>query len=139
MHLDYLDRYIWEAEAHANELLEVFGYEGRKTIAAALEEDWNEFLPQFLNPPKAAFVFLGENPAARELRFQKLTGYEAVILWAQARFLALRAARSMRLAASVADVKGLSYRKAARKAAEAASRAPGLPRPRDIALLELPD
>lgn len=139
MILDYLDRYIWEAEAHANELLEMYCHQERLEILVLLDGHWEYLLPHLRAPSKTAFVFLGEGPTAQEKRIQKLKQDEAWILWSQARFLALQAARSMRLAATVADVKGLPYRKAVRKAAQASSQFPAPPEPGDIALLRLPE
>lgn len=138
MLLDYFDRYIWEAEAHANELLELIDPDRRQSFVAVLIEDWDELLPQFLNPPKAAFVFLGEDPTQQERRLSRLTEAEVNLLWAQARFLALLAASSLRQAAKVATVKGMKYRAAVRHAAQASLPFQGHPTPEDIALLQLP-
>lgn len=141
MILDYLDRYIWEAEAHANELLELLPQSEREAHLAAIERAGAEerMLQLCQTCPKEVFVFLGEDPAARDRRLAKMTLQEQNSLFFQARYHALQAARAMRLAASVANVKGMKYRKAARHAAEAASRAPGQPTVPEILLLELPD
>ncbi|NEX47638.1 hypothetical protein [Pseudotabrizicola algicola] len=136
--MEHFDRYIWEAEAHANELLDVYSEDEREVLADWLERDWQTLLPQLLDPPKVAFVYLGEDPAERDRRIARLGPDDQVLLWVQARFLALRAARAMRLAQRVLPTKGWKYRKAARHAAECVSQAPGLPSPRETATLLLP-
>lgn len=138
MSLSFLDRYIWEAEAHANELLELLDPDRREALADLLERHWQALLPDLLAPPKTAFVFLGEDPSRQEARLARLPARSADLLWAQARFLALRAASSLRQASVVANVKGMKYRAAVRHAAQAISPPLDLPAPQDIALLRLP-
>ncbi|WP_313350497.1 hypothetical protein [Paracoccus sp. (in: a-proteobacteria)] len=139
--LDYLDRYIWEAEAHANELLDLLPLAERLDQLALIEEAGAQSRMLFLcqNSPKTAFVFLGEDPAARDRRMAKMSIQDRNVLFLQARYHALQAARAMRLAATVANVKGMKYRKAVRHAAEAVSQAPAPLSLRDILLLQLPD
>lgn len=141
MNLDYLDRYIWETEAHANELLELRSQSEREALLAGIERAGAgpRMLQLCQTCPKEVFVFLGEDPAARDRRLAKMTRQDQNMLFLRARYHALQAARSMRLAASVATVKGMTYRKAARHAAEAASQAPGQPTLSEIMLLALPD
>ena len=141
MCLDHLDRYIWEIEAHANELLEYYSLEERERMLSILQtgdrELWLFDLCQ--DPAKEVFVFLGEDPSARNRRLAKMSSQEQKVLFVQARYHALQAARAMRFAASVVNVKGWKYRTAARHAAEAAYQAPVPPTLWDIMLLELPD
>lgn len=136
-----LDRYIWEAEAHANELLELLDFGRRLDLAVYLEGNWEKVLPCLLHPPKQAFVLLGEDATPQDRRLTRLRAQseaEADLLWCQARFLALRAASAMRLAQCVLPAPGTRYRKAVRNAAEAVCATPALPTPQDVALLELP-
>lgn len=136
--LDYLDRYIWEAEAHANELLDLFDQDRRNQIADLLEKHWTAILPQFLEPPKAVFVFLAEGPSPRDRRLAKIPVPGQNYLWSRARFLALRATTALQQASIVANVKGKGYRAAVRHAAQAISPPRDLPGPQEIALLRLP-
>lgn len=126
--LDYLDRYIWEAEAHANELLEIYDEHARHEIAEAFDEEWETFGASVLTPDpprlRQALVFLGEGPTARDRRLRKLDPFPARLLWVQTRVLALRSATALRQAARVADVRGKGYRQAVRHVATAISPAP---------------
>jgi len=136
--LDYLDRYIFEAEAHANELFEYFEHETRVRIAEFFRENWAEYHLQLEYPPQAAFVFLGQNPSEQAKKLEKLEAVESALLWMQARRLALLSAIELRRAKDAVDVKGWGYRKAVRHVAQVASR-PRVPlSPWDIAMLELP-
>lgn len=136
-----LERYVWEAEAHANELLELQEYERRIDLAEYLEGNWDKVLPCLLHPPKEAFVLLGEDPTPQDRRLSRLrmrSEAEADLLWLQARFLALRAASAMQRALRVQPAPRTRYRKAVRNAAEAVCAVPALPSPWETAMLELP-
>ena len=126
--LDYLDRYIWEAEAHANELLEIYDHAERHEMAELFDEEWQTFGEGVLRPrPDAlhqALIFLGEGPTARDRRLKKLDPVQARLLWLRARVLELRSATALHQAASVADVRGMKYRQAVRHVATAISPAP---------------
>ena len=138
--LDYLDRYLWEAEAHANELLEIYDEHARHEMAVVLHEEWETFGQDVLAPAarrlRQALVFLGEGPTARHRRLQKLDRLPARLLWCRTRVLALRSATALRQAASVADVRGMKYRQAVRHVATAISPAPAPLTAWEIALHE---
>ena len=135
-----LDRYVWEAEAHVNELLDLKHLEEREALIPELYDQWPALLAMFATPDKAVLVFLGEAPTAQERRLAKLATSEQVLLWVQARYLALQAAKALRLAEDVRAVKerGMGYRQAVRHAAQATLRFQDQPSPEDLALLRLP-
>ena len=135
--MDYLDRYIWEAQAHANELLELYSLDDREQLLRQLQGDWPSLLPSLLTPPKEAFVFLGEGPTQQERRLAKLSERDQLLLWVQARFLALRSASALQTAKHVLPGSNWTYRRAVRHFAEVVSQAPALPSPQDVALLRL--
>ena len=139
MNCDFLDRYLWEAQAHANELLDLYGELQREAYEDRVHQMWNDILPHLLDPPKTAYVFLGEGPTPRERRLAAMPPGEGFLLWLQARHLALQATIAIELARDVAGVKGMSYRKAVRHAAQAASRFPAPPTPEALLWLRLPD
>jgi hypothetical protein len=115
---DFLDRYQWEAEAHANELLELMTEDERAGLRRLWFQDLERLEALLRDPPKTAYVLLGENPSVRDRRIAKLPRGEFGILWLQARYLALRSARAMQLAARVAYVKGMKYRQSVRYVAQ---------------------
>lgn len=139
MATDRLDRYMWEAEAHANELLELFDLETRESHLPWAEEHWSQILQLVFSRPQEALIFLGEGPTARDRRLAKLEAGHDMVLWVQARFLALEAANVLRAAECAATIpQRSSYRKAVRHVAQASLSLRGQANAEEVMLLELP-
>lgn len=134
-----VDRYLWEAEAHANELLEHYDQEARELLLRYLTDRWESILPHLQDAPKTAFVFLGEGPAAQDTRLLKLPQGQGRLLWLQARYLALESARALKIAKCVLDVTDREYRRVVRSVAQAAHKYREQPNGWDLEMLRLPD
>ena len=136
---DRMMRYLWETQAHANELLEMYDLEIREHCVPQLERNWQAFELGLLSDPKEALVFLGDGPTARHRRVGKMDPDDALHLWCKARYLALLSASTLETALAALDVLGMPYRKAARKGAQVALQDQVRIDPETVLLLELPD
>ncbi len=135
--LDGLERYLFEAEAHFDELLELVDNETQTELADALPPVWEEFLTIALDPSESVFVFLSEGPTSQQRRLQRMPNHQARSLWLQARFQAYQATTALRLTLNVARMPNRSFRKKVRQVARAASQLQDLPTAEDLVWLRL--
>lgn len=120
-----LDRYFWEAQAHANELLDLYEEEYREANLPRLEAFWLDIVAATEHDPKKALAFLSQGPTPRERALGKLDRTQAFLLWCQARYLALEAANALQIASSFETMTDRKYRLVVRHAAQVALQARG--------------
>ncbi|MGH1416865.1 MAG: hypothetical protein ACRBB0_25500 [Pelagimonas sp.] len=135
--LDGLERYLFEAEAHFDELLELVDSETQQRMEHTLPKLWDDFLLVARDPPKCVFVFLSEGPTSQQRRLENLPENHRDLLWLQARFQAYQATTALRLTLDVARMPNRSYRKKVRQVAQAASQLQALPTAEDLVWLRL--
>ena len=132
-----LDRYFWEAQAHANELLDLMDVGVRDALLEPVSENWTEILRLIYDAPEPALIFLGETPSQRERRMKRMSEEDFRLLWVQARFLALEATNALETAAKIDALPLKGCRDAVRKIAQVTFRLPVSPDARQTLHLRL--